>query len=412
MAQSDAKKAIAIGDSCARAKDYEMATYWYEMAIEKGGLQANIAQEHLTRMQAQNNTPQSSTQLIQVPDHLKGGEVVTKAPQNSAEAEKAFNKGVTQGNIEAKNPPTVPQPKELTFAELRKKAEKGDVVAQYELGNCYYYGSGIQRDVKEAVVWYRKAAEQGNVNAQCRMGHLYEGAKNYEEAIKWHKKAVAQGNVDAQSFIGGVYMKMENYAEAEKWYRMAYENGNESAAISISVLALNYEKGEGVTKNIEKAISLYTLILNDKNCGKEAIWRIDNLKKEETRKENDRKDTQARQERAEREAAQREKWRKEAEYQQRQRAEAEATSSSSYSSQSTGNYIYRVKYSSAFINMKKEHASWAGQSWNGPYQRDFNTEQEAINHLKEIYNSYANSGSDYGIGSNYNWVGTVEKVSR
>jgi len=45
-------------------------------------------------------------------------------------------------------------------AEFRKAAARGDAEAQCELGVCYEYGFGVQEDLKQAVVWYRKAAEQ------------------------------------------------------------------------------------------------------------------------------------------------------------------------------------------------------------------------------------------------------------
>ena len=49
---------------------------------------------------------------------------------------------------------------------LRKKAEAGDVVAQYNLGVRYDKGDGEIVDNALAVKWYRKAAEQGDTMAQ------------------------------------------------------------------------------------------------------------------------------------------------------------------------------------------------------------------------------------------------------
>ena len=48
----------------------------------------------------------------------------------------------------------------------RKAAEQGDAKAQYNLGNCYYFGNGVTENEQEAVKWYRKAAEQGDAKAQ------------------------------------------------------------------------------------------------------------------------------------------------------------------------------------------------------------------------------------------------------
>lgn len=77
--------------------------------------------------------------------------------------------------------------------ELVLKAEKGNAEAQYSLGNCYFYGFGIEKDQREAVKWLRKAAEQGYKPAQNDLGHCYySGAgveRDPEEADKWWRKA-------------------------------------------------------------------------------------------------------------------------------------------------------------------------------------------------------------------------------
>ncbi len=49
--------------------------------------------------------------------------------------------------------------------ECRPLAERGDVKAQYELGNMYYLGMGAPQDDAPAMRWWRKAAEQGHASA-------------------------------------------------------------------------------------------------------------------------------------------------------------------------------------------------------------------------------------------------------
>ena len=57
-------------------------------------------------------------------------------------------------------------------AELVKKAEAGDVLAQCSLGSCYLEGKGVTQDYKEAVKWYTKSAEQGNEPAKKALEKL------------------------------------------------------------------------------------------------------------------------------------------------------------------------------------------------------------------------------------------------
>ena len=78
---------------------------------------------------------------------------------------------------------------------LRPLAEKGDPVAQFNLGGLYADGAGVPQDYAEAVKWYRLAAEQGSAGAQNSLGAMYENgrgvAKDYVQAHKWYNLAAA-----------------------------------------------------------------------------------------------------------------------------------------------------------------------------------------------------------------------------
>jgi len=45
-------------------------------------------------------------------------------------------------------------------------AEKGDMVAQWNIGRLYYLGKGVTKDLDEAIYWYEKSAEQGDKYAR------------------------------------------------------------------------------------------------------------------------------------------------------------------------------------------------------------------------------------------------------
>ena len=106
-----------------------------------------------------------------------------------------------------------------TFEGYKARAERGDPVAQYNLGVCYRNGEGVAKDQVEAVKWYRKAAEQGLANAQFNLGVRYyngEGvAKDQVEAVKWCRKAAEQGLANAQSNLGFHYANGEGVAKDE-----------------------------------------------------------------------------------------------------------------------------------------------------------------------------------------------------
>jgi TPR repeat protein len=44
---------------------------------------------------------------------------------------------------------------------LQLAATQGDVQAQFKLASCFYAGDGVERDLAQAALWFRKAAELG-----------------------------------------------------------------------------------------------------------------------------------------------------------------------------------------------------------------------------------------------------------
>lgn len=88
-----------------------------------------------------------------------------------------------------------------SFDDYLKLAEQGDSKAQFNLGNCYCNGQGVQQDYQLAVQWYMKAAEQGDSDAQFNLGFCYENGygvqPNGEQAKYWYELAANQGQQDA-----------------------------------------------------------------------------------------------------------------------------------------------------------------------------------------------------------------------
>ena len=50
--------------------------------------------------------------------------------------------------------------------KMTSNAKKGDPGAQNNLGLRYFNGDGVEKDLAQAVVWFRKAADQGYASAQ------------------------------------------------------------------------------------------------------------------------------------------------------------------------------------------------------------------------------------------------------
>ena len=95
-----------------------------------------------------------------------------------------------------------------SMVEQKTKAEQGDVKAQHWLGDMYYYGKGVSKDLEEALRWYEKAAENEHAQAQYWLGRMYYYGKgvpeDHEKASYWWKKAAENGHVGAQSRLGDI----------------------------------------------------------------------------------------------------------------------------------------------------------------------------------------------------------------
>ena len=98
------------------------------------------------------------------------------------------------------------------FEETKAKAEAGNVDAQYNLGEMYRKGEGVEQDFKEVVKWYQKAAGQGNAPAQSNLGVMYYNGKgvpqDYMTAYVWYNIAAAKGDQDAKNTKSEVAKKM------------------------------------------------------------------------------------------------------------------------------------------------------------------------------------------------------------
>jgi len=112
---------------------------------------------------------------------------------------------------------------------LREQAERGDAVAQTELGSRYYAGRGVPPDDTEAARWIRMAAEQGHAPAQYDLGLLYFRSRGVRgddaEAATWYRRAAEQGYAPAQGGLGYMFAYGagvdENHALAYMWLELA-----------------------------------------------------------------------------------------------------------------------------------------------------------------------------------------------
>jgi len=156
--------------------------------------------------------------------------------------------GVEQNNVEA-------------VKYYRKAAEQGLADAQYRLGLMYALGKGIKKDVFQATEWIRKAAEQSNPEAEDWLGWMYSYSKSgevkvdYKEAEKWLRKAADQGLANSQFLLGRMYNDgkgvPKDHSKAFEWFLKAAKQG---MPIAQTMVFSCYYEGDGVKKDIKEAI--------------------------------------------------------------------------------------------------------------------------------------------------------------
>ena len=116
-------------------------------------------------------------------------------------------------------------------------AEKGDLIAQFNLAKMYREGKGVSKNYKAAVKWFNLSAEQGNALAKYHLGVAYSFGlgvvPDYEIALKWYVKSAEQGNAFAQHHLSLLYYFGNGVPEDKKyaymWANLASLSGFEMA---------------------------------------------------------------------------------------------------------------------------------------------------------------------------------------
>ena len=120
------------------------------------------------------------------------------------------------------------------LASWRPLADKGNAIAQNDLGILYLDGKGVPQNTSEAVRYLSLSAAAGSSLGQNNLGGLYRDgkgvARDYVRAAPWFSASAAQGNSAGMYNLGLMYelgqgMKAEPF-HAYMWYALAAELGN------------------------------------------------------------------------------------------------------------------------------------------------------------------------------------------
>lgn len=146
--------------------------------------------------------------------------------------------------------------------EILQKAKDGDAVAQNEVGSwCYNGTNGKKVNYTEALQWWAKAAKQGNVEAVGNMGMCYRYGHGTErdslKAMRLYLKSIRSGNDSLM---------------------VAAEAAARKGSLFDGVLsALAYKTGNGVKRSAEKAKEYFSLAAEGGSVDAQREWALINL---------------------------------------------------------------------------------------------------------------------------------------
>ena len=146
--------------------------------------------------------------------------------------------------------------KSQTLAMIRNRADAGDPVAIWHLGNKYRFGQhGLVKDVTKAVELYERAAELGVKGAHYNVGCLYgEGTqveKDTAKAFRHYEAAAMCGHVFARFNIGCMEHRARNHDLALQHWMISAMLGHEQSLSNVKHLFMN-----GVATKADYAESL------------------------------------------------------------------------------------------------------------------------------------------------------------
>lgn len=128
----------------------------------------------------------------------------------------------------------VPQDFNAARIKLEQEADKGNVLAIYDLGRIYALGLGVEMNQDTADGYYVKA---------------FAGFKEVElsKAWKYTEYRIGKMHVAGQGTD-------QDYQKAAEWFQLSAEKKYKYAQYSLGAL---YHRGQGVEKDLDKAFELY-----------------------------------------------------------------------------------------------------------------------------------------------------------
>ena len=167
------------------------------------------------------------------------------------------------------------------FLRIEPNSKKLKPYVQYRIGKMFCYGLGTEQDYQKAFEWFERSAKQKNKFAQFSLANLYyygNGVeKDLSQAFLWYQRATSQGQPCAaysiaQMYRYGEYVTKDNDT-AQRYYQQALSGFLKIESDDMADDDLFYKLGQmfklglGTDSDVTKAIEYFrrSAEMNNKN---------------------------------------------------------------------------------------------------------------------------------------------------
>lgn len=227
-----------------------------------------------------------------------------KAYQYLIKAAEKYNRSFSQYILGCMfyNGDGVEQNLNISFSYCLSAANNGEERAEFLIGKNYIFADEypLEQDIGLGLKYLKSAAQKGNYNALYILGFMYYDGDLVEKdviASEDYLKQAIQGNIPgAYAYLGKIYFDRSDFEQAKKYFEIAhndsgtllwleylvkiYKDGllgnkdtpkaialieemienNASNAEDVRFIADSYYYGNGVEKNIDKAVKYYSIL--------------------------------------------------------------------------------------------------------------------------------------------------------
>lgn len=151
--------------------------------------------------------------------------------------------------------------KSMNFKEVQKQAKQNHPQAQFNLAKMYEMGIHTQKDINQALKWYKQATHYGDTNAMNNLAvHLSSpSAAQHQytsESLALLEKSAQANNPHAMLNLAQYYIQTQK--ETQKGIDLLFQAGKQGYAPAYYILGSLYHAGKRVQEDKQKAFAYFT----------------------------------------------------------------------------------------------------------------------------------------------------------